>query len=264
MLHIQRVVMLVLLLVPHAFSAQNAAGCTSTNSTATIGAPHSSYTNCTSTLAQVDPTCTVNTGTITLTPTAGFLYSLDGAAYAAYPAGGYAGLAAGSTHTVSAQNAAGCNSTNSTATIGAVPPIPTAPFTQVDPTCTVNTGAITLTPTAGFLYSLDGAAYAAYPAGGYTGLVAGSTHTVSAQNAAGCNSTNSTATIGAVPPTPTAPVLAQVDPTCTVNTGTITLTPTAGFLYSLDGAAYAAYPAGGYAGLAAGSAYCHCTKCCRL
>ena len=39
------------------------------------------------------------------------LYSLDGAAYAAYPAGGYPGLAAGSTHTVSEQNAAGCNST---------------------------------------------------------------------------------------------------------------------------------------------------------
>src|SRR4029077_12136611 len=207
-------------------------------------------------LTRVDPTCSVTTGAITLTPTAGSLYSLDGAAYAAYPAGGYTGLVAGSTHTVSEQNAAGCNSTNSSVTIGPVLPVPTAPvLAQVDPTCAVTTGAITLTPTAGSLYSLDGTAYAAYPAGGYTGLVAGSTHTVSEQNAAGCNSTNSSVTIGPVLPVPTAPVLAQVDPTCAVTTGAITLTPTAGSLYSLDGTAYAAYPAGGYTGLVAGSTH---------
>ncbi len=95
----------------------------------------------------------MNTGAITLTPTAGFLYSLDGAAYAAYPAGGYTGLAAGSTHTVSEQNAAGCNSTNSTVTIGP------------------------------------------YPAGEMPGLVAGSTHTLTAQNAAGCSATSASVTI---------------------------------------------------------------------
>src|SRR4029077_5832745 len=127
------------------------------------------------------------------------------------------------------QNAAGCNSVDATKTINAAPGAPAAPtLTEVDPTCAVNTGAITLTPTAGFLYSLDGAAYAAYPAGGYTGLAAGSTHTVSAQNATGCNSVDATITINAAPGAPAAPVLAQVDPTCAVNTGTITLTPTAG------------------------------------
>ena len=51
--------------------------------------------------------------------------------------------------------------------------------------------------------------------------------------------------------TPVAPALTQVDPTCAINTGTITLVPNAGSLYSLDGATYAAYPAGGYTGLAA-------------
>ena len=48
------------------------------------------------------------------------------------------------------------------------------------------------------LYSLDGAAYAAYPARRLSQvLLPGSTHTVSEQNAAGCNSPNATATIGA-------------------------------------------------------------------
>src|SRR4029077_11520680 len=160
----------------------------------------------------------------------------------------------GSTHTVSEQNAAGCNSTNSTVTIGPVKTTPVPPaLTVVDPTCAVNTGAITLVPNAGSLYSIDGAAYAAYPAGGYTGLAAGSPHTVSEQNAAGCNSTNATATIGAAKPTPVPPTLTVVNPTCAGNTGATTLVPSAVSLYSIDGAAYAAYPAGGYTGLAAGS-----------
>ena len=42
------------------------------------------------------------------------------------------------------------------------------------------------------------------------------THTVSAQNAAGCNSTDATATIGTAPGAPATPTLAQVDPTCAV------------------------------------------------
>src|SRR5436305_15220194 len=107
--------------------------------------------------------------------------------------------------------------------IGPVKTTPAPPaLTQVDPTCAVNTGAITLTPNAGSLYSLDGAAYAAYPAGGYTGLAAGSTHTVSEQNVAGCNPPNSLPTIGPVKTTPTPPALTKVDPTCAVNTGGIT------------------------------------------
>ncbi len=138
-----------------------------------------------------------------------------------------------------------------------MPPTPTTPtFTQVDPTCTVATGTITVTSaTAGLTFSLDGAAYAAYPAGGYTGVASGP-HTLTAQNAAGCTSPAANITIAPQPATPTAPTFTQVDPTCTVATGTITVTSaTAGFLYSLDGAAYAAYPAGGYTGLAAGSTH---------
>ena len=55
-----------------------------------------------------------------------------------------------------------------------------------------------------------------------------------------------TVTIGTYQAAPAAPALAQIDPTCAVNTGAITLAPNAGSLYSLDGGTYAAYPAGGY------------------
>src|SRR5204862_458735 len=168
----------------------------------------------------VDPTCAVPTGSITITSaTAGLTFSLDGGGYAAYPVGGYPGLASGP-HTISAQNAAGCISDNANATIAAAPATPAAPtLNVVNPTCAVATGTITITSaTAGLTFSLDGGAYAAYPAGGYT--VGSGPHTISAQNAAGCISANANATVAAAPAAPTPPTLTILDPTCAIPTGT--------------------------------------------
>src|SRR6202008_266025 len=186
------------------------------------------------------PTCTDPDGTITITSaTAGLTFSIDGGAYAAYPAGGY--TVGSGPHTITAQNAAGCISADANATVAAAPTL-----NVVDPTCAVPPGTITITSaTAGLTFSIDGGAYAAYPAGGYT--VGSGLHTVSAQNAAGCISADATATVAAAPATPAAPTLNVVDPTCAVPTGTITITSaTAGLTFSLDGGAYAAYPGGGY------------------
>jgi hypothetical protein len=80
------------------------------------------------------------------------------------------------------------------------------------PTCAVATGTITITsPTAGLTFSVNGGAYAAYPAGGYTGLAAGP-YTITAQNAAGCISADANATVNAAPATPAAPTLAVTQP----------------------------------------------------
>ena len=79
---------------------------------------------------------------------------------------------------------------NSTVTIGRTKQHQLAPaLAQVDPTCAVNTGAITLAPNAGSLYSLDGALTLLTLPVATQVLLPGSTHTVSEQNAAGCNST---------------------------------------------------------------------------
>src|SRR5204862_2392206 len=132
-----------------------------------------------------EPTCTVQICTITLTSaTAGLTFSIDGGAYAAYPAGGYA-VGTGP-HTITAQNVAGCISANANATVAAAPATPTAPtLNVVDPTCAVATGTITITSaTAGLTFSFDGGAYTSYYGGVYT--VGSGPHTISAQNAAGC------------------------------------------------------------------------------
>src|SRR6202008_1458752 len=229
---------------PHTLTAQNASGCISAVTNITVNAQPP--TPAAPTVNVTQPTCTVATGTITITSaTAGLTFSLDGGAYAAYPAGGY--TVASGPHTLTAQNASGCISAVTNITVNAQPPTPAAPTVNVtQPTCTVATGTITVTSaTAGLTFSLDGGAYAAYPAGGYT--VASGPHTLTAQNASGCIFAVTNITFNAQPPTPAAPTVNVTQPTCTDPDGTITITSaTAGLTFSLDGGAYAAYPAGGY------------------
>jgi gliding motility-associated-like protein len=200
-----------------------------------------------------DPTCDVATGSFIITSsTAGLTFSMDGGAFAAYPAGGYTGLNSGS-HTLQVRNSEGC--TNSvTVTIGSAPGAPDPPQVNVtDPTCDVATGSFTITSsTAGLTFSLNNGAFAAYPAGGYTGLNSGS-HTLQVRNSEGC--TNSvTVTIGSAPGAPDPPQVSVTDPTCDMATGSFIITSsTAGLTFSLNGGAFAAYPAGGYTGLNSGS-----------
>ena len=237
----------------HTLTVQNAAGCTSNVTNITVNAQPASPAAPTTNVTQ--PTCVVATGTITVTSgTAGLTFSLDGGPFAAYPAGGYTGVTTGA-HTLTAQNAAGCTSPVTNITVNAQPASPTAPtINTTQPTCAVATGTVTVTSgTAGLTFSLDGGAYAAYPAGGYTGVASGA-HTLSAQNAAGCQSANANITVNAQPASPAAPTTNVTQPTCAVATGTITVTSgTAGLTFSLDGGPFAAYPAGGFTGVATGA-----------
>jgi hypothetical protein len=168
---------------------------------------------------------------VTITAVAGETYSFDSGPYSATLV--YSGLAAGSSHTVTAQNAAGCISSVSNITLNAQPATPAAPtLTATHPTCTLATGSVTITAVAGETYSFDSGPYSATLV--YSGLAAGSSHTVTAQNAAGCISSVSNITLNAQPATPAAPTLTATHPTCTLATGSVTITAVAGETYSFD------------------------------
>jgi hypothetical protein len=177
------------------------------------------------------------TGSVTITAVAGETYSFDSGPYSATLV--YSGLAAGSSHTVTAQNAAGCISSVSNITLNAQPATPAAPtLTATHPTCTLATGSVTITAVAGETYSFDSGPYSATLV--YSGLAAGSSHTVTAQNAAGCISSVSNITLNAQPATPAAPTLTATHPTCTLATGSVTITAVAGETYSFDSGPYSA------------------------
>ena len=116
-------------------------------------------------------------------------------------------------------------------------------MTTTDPTtCADPTGTITVTAPlgAGLSYSIDGVDYT-NTTGVFTGVAPGN-YNVTVQNAAGCISTATVATINGAPTAPAAPTVTTTDPaTCTDVTGTITVTlpvPAAGISYSIDGVDY--------------------------
>ena len=232
----------------HTVTAQNAAGCISPVASITLNAQPA--TPAIPTLTATQPTCTIATGTVTITGLPGLTYSFDGGAYNSTLI--YSGLTAGSSHTVTAQNAAGCISPVANITLNAQPATPAIPaLTATQSTCTIATGTVTITGLPGLTYSFDGGAYNSTLI--YSGLTAGTTHTVTAQNAAGCISTAANITLNAQPATPAIPALTATQPTCTVATGTVTITGLPGLTYSFDGGAYSATLV--YSGLTAGSAH---------
>ncbi len=226
-------------LIPNTYSitVQDSNGCISLGTSQTLNAPATAPAA--PTVTAVQPTCTTATGSITITsPTGtGLTYSIDGDAYQASPI--FNSLPP-DTYSITVENADGCISTATSQVINAAPPTPAAPtVTAVQPTCTTATGSITVTaPTdAGITYSIDGITYQTLAT--FNGL-APATYPVTVKNADGCISTATSQVINAAPPTPAAPTVTVVQPTCTTATGSITVTaPTGtGTTYSIDGITY--------------------------
>jgi gliding motility-associated-like protein len=100
-------------------------------------------------------------------------------------------------------------------------------------------------------YSFDGGTYSGTTS--YSGLLAGSVHSVTSKNATGCVSNAASPAIASQPLTPAAPAYVITNPTCATSTGTIDITPVAGLTYSFDGSAYSAITS--YSGLVVGSTH---------
>ena len=190
------------------------------------------------------PNCIITTGTITITsPVGGTLqYSNNGGTFQSSPI--FTGLAAGSNNSIVVLNtASGCSSTAAVITVNAITPNPTAPIATITqtPTCTTPTGTITVNPTTtGFEYSNNGGTY--QNSGIFAGLAPNSSNIITIrQIATGCTTAAAAIVMNAISANPAAPVASVTkQPTCTVQTGTITVTAPTGadFQYSINGGAY--------------------------
>ncbi|MEY3350699.1 MAG: hypothetical protein RIQ50_810 [Bacteroidota bacterium] len=192
-------------------------------------------------LALVQPTCSTTTGSITVSaPKAnGFTYSIDGSTYQNL-SGAFQGVLPG-TYQVTVKSADGCISEATTAIIQTQPVTPVAPsLSVVHPTCDKGTGTIAVSAplNAGNTFSINGSDYS--NTSGVFELVPAGTYNVTVKSAQGCISAATTAVVNPHPLTPAAPVFTITQPTCDVNSGTITISsPTGnGFTYSADGATF--------------------------
>ncbi|MCW3111090.1 MAG: hypothetical protein JWQ09_5596, partial [Segetibacter sp.] len=162
------------------------------------------------------PTCTVATGTVSVTgPNSGYTYSLTGTnpvrSTITSATGVFTNVAPGTYSLTASQGT--CKSTAATITVNAQPPTPASPtLSAVQPTCTVATGTITVTaPTgSGLTYSLDGAAFQAGVT--FSNIAAGS-HCVRVKNSFGCISPQNCLTINSQPQTPARPVVTITEAT---------------------------------------------------
>lgn len=190
------------------------------------------------TLDITQPTCLIETGTITVTSPLGVgnTYSIDGTNYQFGTS--FSNLAAG-TYNITVKNANGTISLATIAVITEQPDSPAAPTVSLtQPTCSTATGIIRVTSPLGeeYTYSIGGT-YQSNPE--FSDLSVG-TYSVTVKNVSGCVSAETAALITAQPGSLVAPSVSLVQPTCLVATGTISVTaPTeAGYTYSIDGANY--------------------------
>jgi hypothetical protein len=220
-------------------TARNASGCTSTASSLTVNTQPSTPAAPVATVS-AQPSCTLASATITISSsTAGLTFSIDGTNYTNSSAT-ISGVSPG-TYNLTARNSSGCTSTATSLTVNAQPATPATPVATVtaQPTCTVSTGAIAVSsPTTGLTFSIDGINYT-NTNGIFTNVIAG-TYNLSSKNTSNCISAAVALTVTAQPATPSAPVASvTAQPTCTVATGTVTVSsPTTGLTFIINGISY--------------------------
>ncbi|TCI91782.1 gliding motility-associated C-terminal domain-containing protein [Tenacibaculum sp. M341] len=191
-------------------------------------------------VTHVDPTCTVLTGSVSVTsPVATSVYTLTGITPVVVAQTGtiFTSLQPG-TYELTETNASGCVSVATTIVIDPLLPVPVAPSaTHVDPTCTVLTGSVNVTsPVATSIYTLTGItpAVAAQTGTVFSSLQPG-TYELTETNASGCISVATTIVIDPLLPVPLAPSAILTQPTCLVPSGTITFVTQPNVEYSVDG-----------------------------
>lgn len=216
-------------------TAKNTDGCASPADTVVIVT--GKVTPSAPTLSISQPTCAVTTGTITITAPVdqgsnSLAYSINGSTYQDSTV--FANLASGK-YAVTVKNLGGCVSSATQAVINKQPTAPKAPDLDItQPTCATGSGTITISaPETGLSYSIDGTNY--QETATFNNLAAGN-YKVTAENGPGCVSPSSNAVINPVPGLPPAPTVLINQPTCTVGTGSITVTSPidSGYTYRLS------------------------------
>ncbi|EMR04690.1 immunoglobulin domain-containing protein [Cesiribacter andamanensis] len=222
----------------YSVTARNSNGCTSGIYTAVINAQPQTPPAPTATVSQ-QPTCTLATGTITISaPTGtGLEFNVNDGPFQTSTT--FSGLDPDN-YNVRVRNADGCISEPTQLTVNPQPLTPAPPTVDIlQPTCLIATATLTVSTPTGVAYSINGTDYT-NTNGVFTGVAPG-TYSVTARNSDGCTSGATTATVNAQPQTPPAPTATvSQQPTCTLATGTITISaPTgAGLEYNVNGGAY--------------------------
>ena len=200
-------------------SCQSVSVAVTLNSGINIAAPAVSVTQ---------PTCSVSTGSITVTTTAA-TYSFDDGLTFIY-SDTKIDLIPG-TYRIKIKNAAGCISNVTTATVTTPAPLPAPSFSITQPNCSSALGSIQITTSAAE-YSFDNGL--TYNTSSSKSNLGPGTYNLMIKDSAGCVSYAGIATVNVQPITPTAPQIVVTPPAgCTASWGNVAVISAAN-LYSFD------------------------------
>ncbi len=214
----------------------------------------------------VQPTCSVATGSVTLTGLPSGSWTLTRNPGNVITTGATAtttisGLTAGS-YTFSIKNTDGCSSVAAASVvINTRPATPAKPTvgTITQPTCTVATGSVILSNLPAGAWTITSTPSTFTTTGNttsvtITGIPANNTYVFKVTNSAGCISPASgSVLINAQPASPATPTVSVTQPTCSVATGKITVTSSkSGLTFSINGSTYT-NTTGVFSGLVAGT-----------
>ncbi len=159
------------------------------------------------------PTCTLATGTITVSsPITDLTFSIDGITYS-NTTGVFTGVAAG-TYSVTSKSASNMVSPAVSVTVLPQPPIPAAPTASVtaQPSCSIATATIKVSSsTTSLTFSIDGSNYS-NSSGIFTGVVVG-TYSVTSKYTGGCASAATSLTVTPQPAVPSVPIITPASAT---------------------------------------------------
>jgi hypothetical protein len=183
------------------------------------------------------PTCSVATGTITITSQSNAEYSIDNSTYQVSNV--FSGLSP-NTYTIYVRSTltGNCVASTGSQVVNAQPSVPTAPAATItQPTCSVATGTITITSQSNVEYSIDNSTYQGSNV--FSGL-SPNTYTIYVRSTltGNCVASTGSQVVNAQPSVPTAPAATITQPTCSVATGTITITSQSNVEYSIDNSTY--------------------------
>lgn len=204
----------------------------------------------------IEPTCTNALGIVSVTSdTVGLTYSIDGGPFSSYPSTGY--LLSSGGHYITSKNASNCSPAITNFTINAQPPTPLTPTIDaiIQPTCVISTGSVELSNLPSGQWTINPGNISGNTTSTIINNIATGNYNFNVTNSFGCTSANAALiTINTVLGAPLAPTVNVSQPTCTVATGSISVTAAdPNLLYSLDGSAFTSYPVGGYTGIASGN-----------
>src|SRR5207237_800443 len=210
-------------------------GCTSSPFSITINPAPGAPSTPTATVTQ--PTCSTSTGTIVVTSPLGaqIKYSIGGTYQSSVT---FSGLTPATYSLTERDTVTGCTSSPFSITINPAPTPPTTPTANVtQPTCSVSTGSIVVTSPLGaqIKYSIGGTYQSSIT---FSGLTPATYSLTARDTVTGCTSSPFSITINPAPGAPSTPTATVTQPTCSVSTGTITVTSPLGaqIKYSIGGA----------------------------